>query len=46
MKRDLNLDSLKGVLMIIVVYGHVSFSLFSVEKPPLLANISSYADFF
>jgi fucose 4-O-acetylase-like acetyltransferase len=46
MKRDLNLDSLKGFLIILVVYGHMPFEFFSIEKSSLLSNIGSFIYFF
>ncbi|NQV78880.1 MAG: acyltransferase family protein [Lutibacter sp.] len=46
MKRDLNLDTLKGFLTILVVYGHISYGLFSIEKLQFLSRISSFIYFF
>ncbi|TRX13403.1 acyltransferase family protein [Flavobacterium gawalongense] len=46
MKRDFNLDFLKGFLIILVVYGHIPFEFFSIEKSSLLSNIGSLIYFF
>jgi len=32
MSRDLNLDTLKGLLIVLVVVGHIPFGHFSIEK--------------
>lgn len=46
MKRDLNLDSLKGFLIILVVFGHFPFEFFSIEKPSILINFIAFVYFF
>lgn len=46
MKRDLNLDSLKGFLIILVVFGHFPFDFFSIEKPTILINFIAFVYFF
>jgi len=46
MKRDLNLDSLKGFLIILVVFGHFPFEFFSIERSTILINIIAFVYFF
>ena len=46
MKRDLNLDSLKGFLIVLVVYGHFPFEYFSIEKSGFLINTIALVYFF
>lgn len=46
MKRDLKLDSLKGFLTLLVVYGHIPFDLFIIEKTVVLKYISAFIFFF
>lgn len=46
MKRDLNLDSLKGFLIILVVFGHLPFEFFSIERSTILIDIIAFVYFF
>jgi len=46
MTRDLRLDSLKGFLILLVVYAHVPFSYFQINKTIFLSNISDSVYFF
>lgn len=46
MKRDLNLDSLKGFLIILVVFGHFPFEFFSIERSTILIDIIAFVYFF
>jgi len=46
MKRDLNLDSLKGILILMVVIGHIPFGNFFVEKPGIMIDFIKWFYFF
>lgn len=46
MKRDLKLDRLKGFLMILVIYGHISFRVFSIQKMDLFSNVGTWTHFY
>jgi fucose 4-O-acetylase-like acetyltransferase len=46
MNRDLKLDSLKGILIVLVLYGHIPFTFFLIEKTILLSGISTFIYFF
>lgn len=46
MNRDLNLDSLKGFLIILVVFGYFPFEYFSIEKSAFLINLNAFIYFF
>ncbi|SFD73313.1 acyltransferase family protein [Flavobacterium phragmitis] len=46
MRRDLRLDTLKGFLMVWVVYGHIPFNLFFIEKSNFFTALTSCIYFF
>jgi len=46
MSRDLRLDTLKGLLIIFVILGHIPFSFFNIEKINILQTFTMWFYFF
>jgi len=44
--RDDKIDSLKGILILLVVYGHIPFGYFNIEKGVFLGGVTSVIYFF
>lgn len=46
MNRDLNLDSLKGLLILLVVVGHIPFGNFFIQRPDVYSKLVAWIYFF